>query len=146
MPGDPPLVITMDPCQAAELPQHTSRDDGYDRAPRALALRFTGWCLWYGKATGHWWALSPVWCRQRIGLIEADTPAELAAQMQHIENFHPHLAPDQPNRPLSTKEAPHPGGSTDVKVAGNPEHNGIASTGGDRDGNAPAVRTRRRTR
>ncbi|WP_030913868.1 hypothetical protein [Streptosporangium amethystogenes] len=112
-------------------------------ALHALALRFTGWLLWYGKATGRYWALSPIWCREHIGLIEADTPTELAAQMQHIEDFRRHLAP---GRPLSKQEVPLPESSTDVKVAGNTEHNGIESKGGDRDGSAPVVRARRRTR
>ncbi|GAA0840988.1 hypothetical protein ACFQVD_39545 [Streptosporangium amethystogenes subsp. fukuiense] len=146
MSGDPSPVITMDPCQTTELLQCTSRDDGYDRVPRALALRFTGWHFWYGKATGHWWALSPAWCRQHVGLIEADTPTELAAQMQHIENFCPHLAPGQPNHPLSRAEAPRPESSTDVKGARNPEQNRIARTGGDRDGSTTPGRTRRRAR
>ncbi|GAA3089741.1 hypothetical protein GCM10017600_45560 [Streptosporangium carneum] len=60
---------------------------------RALALRFTGWCLWYGVATGRWWALSPVWCRQRIGLIDTATLGELAVRIQRIEDSRPHLAP-----------------------------------------------------
>ncbi|MET8050837.1 hypothetical protein ABZU75_24875 [Streptosporangium sp. NPDC005286] len=115
-------------------------------ALHTLALRFTGWHLWYGKATGRYWALSPTWCREHIGLIEADTPTELAAQMQHIEDFRRHLAPGRPNRPLSTKEVPLPESSTDIKVAGNTEHNTTEHKGGDRDGSTPVVRARRRTR
>ncbi|WP_329085410.1 hypothetical protein [Streptosporangium sp. NBC_01469] len=124
--------------------------------PRAPALRFTGWCLWYGKATGHWWALSPTWCRERIGLIEADTPAELAAQIRHIEDFHLHLTSDQPKRPprplpRADAQAPQPEGpdgenGPDIRVAGTIRLNRIEGKGGDRDGSATPVRTRRRTR
>ncbi|MER6175604.1 hypothetical protein [Streptosporangium sp. NPDC001681] len=132
----------------------TSRHEPSEEAGalHTLALRFTGWCLWYGKATGRYWALSPTWCREHIGLIEADTPTELAAQIQHIEDFRPHLAPDQsgrslPRADLATPPLDHGGeSSTDVKVAGNTEHNGIKSKGGDRDGSTPVVRARRRTR
>ncbi|WP_326641904.1 hypothetical protein OG884_03080 [Streptosporangium sp. NBC_01755] len=88
------------------------------------ALRFTGWHLWYGKATSRYWALSPTWCREHIGLIEADTPAELAAQIQNIENYRP---------------------STDDPVPSD-ESDTTESTGGDRDASTPVVRTRRRTR
>lgn len=124
------------------------------QALRALALRFTGWCLWYGKATERWWALSPTWCRERVGLVEADTPAELAARMRHIEDFRPQLSPDQrerPRRPLLG--ADH---STAVAMSRHEDHGGgsgkgttsteLMDVGGDRDGDAPAVRTRRRTR
>ncbi|MFC4535421.1 hypothetical protein [Sphaerisporangium dianthi] len=45
---------------------------------RALARRFTGWSLWHGTATGHWWALAPAWHRRQAGLIEAGGPEELA--------------------------------------------------------------------
>ncbi|MEV8630653.1 hypothetical protein AB0395_03260 [Streptosporangium sp. NPDC051023] len=62
-------------------------------AVRALSLRFTGWCLWYGVATGRWWALSPIWCRRRIGLVDAATLGELAVRIQRIEDCRPHLDP-----------------------------------------------------
>ncbi|MGW0589435.1 hypothetical protein [Streptosporangium sp. NPDC002607] len=152
MPGDSPPVITVNPCQAAEPPrEEETACDGYERVPRAPALRFTGWCFWYGKATGHWWALSPTWCRQRVGLIEADTPAELAAQMQHIEDFRLRLTPEGPSRPLPTSDIPVPqdpsgGSGRDVKVTGNTGPNRIEGKGGDRDGSASPVRTRRRAR
>ncbi|WP_329086650.1 hypothetical protein [Streptosporangium sp. NBC_01469] len=120
----------------------------------ALALRFADWCLWYGEATERWWALSPTWCRERVGLVEADTSAELAARIRHIEDFRPHLIPDRhqrPRHPLSRAEQ-HPtarpevlGGS--VRVAGSDESTmGITGKGGDRDGRAAPVRTRRRVR
>lgn len=124
------------------------------QALRALAPRFTGWCLWYGKATERWWALSPTWCRERVGLVEADNPAELAARMRHIEGFRPQLTPDQherPQRPLSGTDHP-----MTVAVSRHEDHGGgsdkgttsteLTHEGGDRDGDAPAVRTRRRTR
>jgi|GEM_PF-5417630 len=105
--------------------QAPTEETGTDhQAPHALALRFTGWHLWYGKATGRYWALSPAWCRERIGLIEATTPAELAAQIQNIESYHPGT------------ENPFP----------SDESNMTEDAGGDRDDRTPAVPARRRTR
>ena len=75
--------------------RHEPGDD--PRALRTLTLRFPDWRPWYGHATGRWWALSPTRYRQRIGLVEADTPAELAARIQHIEDFHPHPRTDPPD-------------------------------------------------
>ncbi|MFI6449995.1 hypothetical protein ACIBF6_00425 [Streptosporangium amethystogenes] len=99
----------------------TSRHEPVEetRALHKPALRFTGWHLWYGKATGRYWALSPTWCREHIGLIEADTPAELAAQIQNIENYRPRT-----DDPVPSDE----------------------SAGGDRDGSTTPGRTRRRAR
>jgi len=124
------------------------------RALRTLTLRFPDWRPWYGKSTGHWWALSPARYRQHIGLIEADTPAELAARMQHIEDFHPQ--PDQHNRPPhslpSTKQqtavaVPHPGDlDKDIGTAQNDQDNEITGKGGDQDDRTTAVRPRRRAR
>ncbi|WP_433367909.1 hypothetical protein [Streptosporangium sp. CA-115845] len=108
------------------------------RALRTLTLRFPGWCPWYGKTTGHWWALSPIRYRQHIGLVEADTPAELAARMQHIEDFHPH--PEQP------PGIDHQTTVRDIRVAGGSQSTEITSKGGDRDDRTTAVRTRRRAR
>ncbi|MEU8039378.1 hypothetical protein [Streptosporangium sp. NPDC049078] len=79
---------------ATENLRHEPGDD--PRALRTLRLRFPDWRPWYGHATGRWWALSPTRYHQRIGLLEADTPAELAARMQHIEDFHP--TPSRPTR------------------------------------------------
>ncbi|MEU4536862.1 hypothetical protein AB0G15_18540 [Streptosporangium sp. NPDC023825] len=131
----------------------------------APALRFTGWCLWYGKATERWWALSPAWCRERVGLVEADTFAELVARMRHIEDFRPHPASDQrerPRRPLpTTVPEPRPegvDGTEDVRFAerdagGETERDAeggksiaVTRKGGGRDGGATPLRARRRVR
>ncbi|WP_436760962.1 hypothetical protein [Streptosporangium sp. V21-05] len=119
-------------------------------------LRFTGWCLWYGEATERWWALSPAWCRERVGLIEADTDAELAARIRHIEDFRPHLIPDQHERlrrPLPRADHPIPasgpqpeGPNRGVRVSGGNQSAEIAGKGGDRDDRATPVRARRRVR
>ncbi|MGJ6963444.1 hypothetical protein ACSDR0_16190 [Streptosporangium sp. G11] len=122
-----------------------------------LALRFADWCLWYGKATERWWALSPAWCRERVGLVEADALAELAARMRHIEDFRPHPVPDQhewPRRPLSgaerpaTTPEPRPeglGGS--IGDAGSDESTvSVTGRGGDRNDRTASVHTRRRVR
>ncbi|GAA0835010.1 hypothetical protein ACFQVD_36075 [Streptosporangium amethystogenes subsp. fukuiense] len=98
------------------------------RALRTLTLRFPEWRPWYGP--GRWWALSPARYRQRVGLVEADTPAELAARIGHIEDFHPH--PEAPDR--------------DTQVTVSDQNNEITGKGGDRDDRATAVRPRRRAR
>ncbi|MEV4529185.1 hypothetical protein [Streptosporangium sp. NPDC049304] len=62
MPGASPPVITANPRRAIEpAREEGTACDEHGRVPRALALRFTGWCLWYGKATRRWWALPPTW-------------------------------------------------------------------------------------
>ncbi|MEU3165983.1 hypothetical protein [Streptosporangium sp. NPDC006930] len=106
-----------------------------------LTLRFPGWRPWYGHATGRWWALSPTRCRQRIGLVEADTPAELAARMQHIEDFRPH--PEQHDQPADTD---HRTAVRDTEASGGGQSTEITSKGGDRDDRTTAVRTRQRAR
>ncbi|MFF5110541.1 hypothetical protein [Streptosporangium sp. NPDC000509] len=112
--------------------EHLRHEPGDDpRALRTLTLRFPDWRPWYGHATGRWWALSPTRYRQRIGLVEADTPAELAARMQHIEDFHPH--PEQAHRTTDK----------DLGVTEGDQHNETISKGGDRDDRTTAVRTRR---
>ncbi|GAA4205007.1 hypothetical protein GCM10022252_64840 [Streptosporangium oxazolinicum] len=137
------------------LPAPLSYEPGADD-PVALAPRFTGWCPWYGEATERWWALSPTWCRERVGLIEADTSAELAARMRHIEGFRPHLVPDQHERlrsPLSRGDHPTPASEPQPEVPGrgikgsrNNQSAEITSKGGDRDDHTPPVRARRRVR
>ncbi|MEV4383301.1 hypothetical protein [Streptosporangium sp. NPDC049644] len=106
------------------------------RALRTLTLRFPDWRPWYGHATGRWWALSPTRYRQHIGLVEADTPAELAARMQHIEDFHPH-----PEQPPGIDQQTTAG---DTGVAGGSQSTEITGKGGDRDDRTTAVRPRRR--
>ncbi|MEU8202720.1 hypothetical protein [Streptosporangium sp. NPDC049046] len=144
----------MNPRQAIEPAwEEGTACDEYGRVPRALALRFTDWCLWYGKATRRWWALPPTWCRQRVGLLEADTPTELAAQIQHIEDFRLHLVPEQ-SAPLildadthaPQAEDPSRGSSQDIRVTGNTRFNRDEGKGGGQDGSAIPVRTRRPTR
>ncbi|MEU4410599.1 hypothetical protein AB0F88_39360 [Streptosporangium sp. NPDC023963] len=151
------------------LPAHLSCEPDEDDTS-ALALRFTGWCLWYGKATERWWALSPAWCRERVGLVEADTFAELVARMRHIEDFRPHPASDQrerSRRPLpgtgrrTAVPEPRPesvDGTEDVRFverdaggeterdAGGGKSIAITRKGGDRDGRATPLRARRRVR
>ncbi|WP_440101739.1 hypothetical protein [Streptosporangium sp. H16] len=114
-------MTSVDTTSRHESAEETGADS---QAPHAPTPQFTGWHLWYGKATDRYWALSPAWCRERIGLIEADTPAELAAQIQNIENYRPKT------------DDPVPSGESDT----------TESTGGDRDGSAASGRARRRTR
>jgi len=112
--------------------EHLRHEPGDDpRALRTLTLRFPDWRPWYGHATGHWWALSPTRYRQRIGLLEADTPAELAARIQHIEDFHPH------------PEQTHQTTTGDLRGTEDNASNETTSKGGDRDDRTTAVRTRR---
>ncbi|WP_440068800.1 hypothetical protein [Streptosporangium sp. OZ121] len=142
------------------LPAPLSCEPGEDDTG-APTLRFTGWCLWYGKVTERWWALSPTWCRERVGLVEADTFAELVARMRHIEDFRPHLAPDQRERPRrlpgtgrrTAVPEPRPGGvdgTEDVRFAERDAGGGkgvaITRKGGDGDGGATPLRARRRVR
>jgi len=104
------------------------------RALHTLTLRFPDWRPWYGHATGRWWALSPTRYRQHVGLVEADTPAELAALIQHIEDFHPH--PEQTHQ--TTNGNPRAAEDTEDNTG-----NETTGKGGDRDDRTTVVRTRR---
>jgi hypothetical protein len=44
---------------------------------------FPGWLCWYGDATRRWWTVPPPGCWYP-SLIEAPTPAELAALIHEI--------------------------------------------------------------
>ncbi|WP_131740433.1 hypothetical protein [Actinomadura roseirufa] len=50
----------------------------------ALGRRFPGWTIWFGRHTGHWWALPP----RRAGVaefLEAETPQLLIARIEVVE-------------------------------------------------------------
>lgn len=68
--------------------------DDHAAEVEALSRRYTGWSIWYGLFTGHWWALPP---RDRdIGdFVEAETPQKLIARIEVIE--HTQL-PESPRR------------------------------------------------
>ncbi|GAA2457081.1 hypothetical protein GCM10010191_90850 [Actinomadura vinacea] len=59
-------------------------DDHHSAEARALARRFPGWTVWFGRCTGHWWALPP---RERdsAGLVEAETPQRLIARIEVVQ-------------------------------------------------------------
>ncbi|MFF3443229.1 hypothetical protein [Streptosporangium sp. NPDC002721] len=153
----PPVEATAETTE--DLSFEPGEGEGDTGAP---TLRFTGWCLWYGKATERWWVLSPAWCRERVGLIEAGTLSELVARMRHVEDFRPHLAPEQrerPRRPLPgtgrRTAVPEPrsegvGGTEDVRVAERDAEGGksiaITRKGGGGNGRATPFRARRRVR
>ena len=69
----------------ADAEIHAYTDAARQDALRALTRRFTGWHLWYGDATGHWWALPPTQNREHLGLIEARDPDELAERLWRTE-------------------------------------------------------------
>ncbi|WP_424530353.1 hypothetical protein ACOZ38_11840 [Sphaerisporangium viridialbum] len=91
-------------------PTSTQADATRQDVVRALTQRFNGWCLWYGTATGHWWALPPARNREHLGLIEARDPDELAERLWRIERAERHLDPttDQRVWPRHPTPRPHP--------------------------------------
>jgi hypothetical protein len=126
------------PIEAGTVPQESVR---------VLSLQFTDWCLWYGTATERWWALSPTWCRQQIGLIEADTLGELVVRMQQIESCRPHLDPNWHSAFGVRRTRPRP--RTDHEVAfpvPQPRslRTEIAIEGSDEDGGATPGHARQR--
>ncbi|MFB9249400.1 hypothetical protein ACFFWE_14245 [Sphaerisporangium melleum] len=77
---------------------------------RVLNRRFGGWSVWYGSATGRWWALAPRWGHGLVGLIEAGSAEELVLRMNQIEMAHLFASG---RRPDGSDEAPdHPGPSS----------------------------------
>ncbi|HEX6469388.1 MAG TPA: hypothetical protein VF069_09855 [Streptosporangiaceae bacterium] len=50
----------------------------------ALHRRYPRWSIWFGLATGHWWALPPA--DRDIGdFVEAPTPQKLIARIEVIQ-------------------------------------------------------------
>jgi hypothetical protein len=54
-----------------------------EQTARLLMANFPGWLCWYGTATQTWWTAPPPNCWYS-SLIEAPTPAELAARIHEI--------------------------------------------------------------
>jgi hypothetical protein len=63
------------------------------------AERFPDWVVWYGRATGRWWAMPPGWCWYADGLVEAGSSEELAERMGQVERARPRFDPDRERRP-----------------------------------------------
>jgi len=61
-----------------------------------LTRRYPNWTIWFGPATGHWWALPP---RERdIGdFVEAGDIQRLIAYIERIQNASPRWAEDDPS-------------------------------------------------
>jgi hypothetical protein len=49
-----------------------------------LATRYPHWCIWYGRATRHWWALPPL-DRDADRFIEAPNVKELVDSIEVIQ-------------------------------------------------------------
>lgn len=60
-------------------------DDSLDLRPpsplEVLAARYPSWTIWYGEATGRWWALPPH-DRSIAALVEAPNVEELVATIE----------------------------------------------------------------
>lgn len=61
--------------------------------PQEIALSIAykhrpGWLVWYGKYTGHYWALA-CWVRTPNAMFSASSPDALDAAMTTFEMFNP---------------------------------------------------------
>jgi hypothetical protein len=65
-----------------------SADDSPDQTPfsllAVLAARYPEWTIWFGEATGHWWALPPHG-REPGEFIEAPTVKELVESIEALK-------------------------------------------------------------
>jgi hypothetical protein len=65
-----------------------SADDSPDQTPfsllAVLAARYPEWTIWFGEATGHWWALPPH-DREPGEFIEAPTVKELVESIEALK-------------------------------------------------------------
>jgi hypothetical protein len=52
---------------------------------RALQETFPGVRVWYGEATGSWWAMVPL--RDGPRLLEAQTPQRLREEIMSVRGF-----------------------------------------------------------
>ncbi|MEU8251808.1 hypothetical protein [Nonomuraea sp. NPDC048916] len=90
---------------------------------RVLAARLPNWTIWYGRHTGHFWAL----LKRRPGVlalhVEARTAAELEGQAAEAEQWLPRPALVRPVPRLPMEGAP----VEDVLVARTPENPSVRS-------------------
>ena len=49
---------------------------------RVMQEQFPGVRVWYGEATGSWWAMVPL--RRRPRLVEAPSPQQLRDEIQNL--------------------------------------------------------------
>lgn len=75
-------------------------DDSLDQPFSVLAVlaaRYPDWTIWYGEATGHWWALPPQ-NRHSEEFVEAPTVKELVESIEAIK-VRPRTPPPAPDSP-----------------------------------------------
>lgn len=81
-------------------------DDSLDQPFSVLAVlaaRYPDWTIWYGEATGHWWALPPHDPRND-DFVEAQTVKELVESIEAIKV--------RPRVPFPVPGAPRAGPAT----------------------------------
>lgn len=88
--------------------------DGHAAETNAIQRRYPGWTIWFGPATGHWFALPP---RDRdIGdFVEATTVQKLISVIEVIEQapilnsfLEPRRDERRPSNPLRFESVPQP--------------------------------------
>lgn len=75
-------------------------DDSLDQQPSLQAVisaRYPSWMIWYGEATGHWWAL-PRNDRSAERLVEARSVEELIDSIQVAKAGAEHVPATDPPR------------------------------------------------
>lgn len=61
---------------------------GPDEVARQIQRRRPGWSVWFGRWTGHYWALA-CWVHTADGLLSAAGPDALEAAIAAFELLHP---------------------------------------------------------
>lgn len=79
----------------AEIARHIERE------------RRPWWAVWYGRHTGHYWAMA-LWVPGPAGVLEAPTPHALTGAMESFETTNPKPATSRIQKPPLSGERPPP--------------------------------------
>jgi hypothetical protein len=70
------------PGPTARQPLDSGPGQDITRAVASLEGKFPAAIIWFGRATGHWWAM--VGAGRRARLLEAESPSALTAALAHL--------------------------------------------------------------
>jgi hypothetical protein len=72
-----------DPGPAARQPLDSGPGQDRNRALASLEGKFPSVIIWFGRTTGHWWAMAGA--GRRAQLLEAESPGALTATLARLD-------------------------------------------------------------
>lgn len=110
------------PGPTASQPLYSSPGQDITRALASLKGKFPAAIIWYGRTTGHWWAMAGA--ERRARLLEAESPSALTAALTRLyiadlprpDSRGP--APTRPQAALQASRAPYGAGLASCRPLG----------------------------